>query len=447
MRARTMVQIFRAALVALVFVGLPACIAKAESATPDDTARFLAGLQPAPGSALSALTRDRTWQAHAERFNAAFGRVEEHQLKHIRAWSHGKLTAPSPVLFYFFSGPDFLYANAFFPDATTYVLAGLEPPGPIPDVVDMPRGAVGSALHALAGSLGSLMSNSFFITKQMRHQFAATRLSGTLPVLYAFLARSGKTIRDVSLIRLTQDGTVEAGNAPDVSAHAAHGAKIVFADENGREHTLYYFGTNIANDGFKQSGFARFCERLGSGDAFVKSASYLLHSGGFSDVRNFLLTHARTLLQDDTGVPLAYLDQSKWQLHPYGRYAGPISIFANRYQSGMSRLFSHAQPIDFGVGYTWRTPNLLAAVNTTAPAEVATTEPAEVAVPTPQPRESASDNVPTIIADEPGSERRGARRRQAEGSHEAQARHPVRIARVHRRQYAAPWSSWWPVWR
>src|SRR6516164_8607000 len=161
MRALTMVQIFRAALVSLVFVGLPACIAKAESATPDDTARFLAGLQPAPGSALSALAQDRTWQAHAERFNAAFGRVEEHQLKHIRAWSHGKLTAPSPVLFYFFSGPDFLYANAFFPDATTYVLAGLEPPGPIPDVVDMPRGAVGSALHALAGSLGSLMSNSF----------------------------------------------------------------------------------------------------------------------------------------------------------------------------------------------------------------------------------------------------------------------------------------------
>ena len=442
-----MVQIFRAALVALAFVGLLTPIAKAESATPDDTARFLAGLRPTPGSPLSALTQDRTWQAHAERFNAAFRRVEEHQLNHIRGWSHAKMTAPSPVLFYFFSGPDFLYANAFFPDATTYVLAGLEPPGPIPDVVDMPRGAVGSALHALAGSLGSLMSNSFFITKQMRHQFAATRLSGTLPVLYAFLARSGKTIRDVSLIRLTQDGTVEAGNAPDVSAHAAHGAKIVFADENGREHTLYYFGTNIANDGFKQSGFARFCERLGSGDAFVKSASYLLHSGGFSDVRNFLLTHARTLLQDDTGVPLAYLDQSKWQLHPYGRYTDPISIFANHYQSGMAHLFSHAQPINFGIGYKWRTPNLLAAVNTIAPAEVTTTEPAAVAVPTPQAQESTSHTVPKILADEPASERRVATRRHAEGSHKGQAGHQVRTARAHQQQYAAPWSSWWPVWR
>ena len=237
---------------------------------------------------------------------------------------------------------------------------------------------------------------------------------------------------------------MEAGNAPSGSAYAAHGAKIVFADENGREHTLYYFGTNIANDGFRQSGLARFCERLGSGDAFVKSASYLLHGGGFSDVRNFLLTHARTLLQDDTGVPLANFDQSKWQLYPYGRYAGPISIFAHHYQSGMARLFSHAQPIDFGIGYKWRSPNLLAAVNTTAPAVVATTEPAAVAVVAPQVQGSASENVPNIIADEPASELRVVARRQAEGSHKAQATHKVRTARV---QHAAPWSFWWPVGR
>ena len=95
-------------------------------------------------------------------------------------------------------------------------------------------------------------------------------------------------------------------------------------------------------------------------------------------------------------MPLAYFEQSKWQLHPYGHYAGPISIFANRYQPGMARLFSHAQPIDFGIGYKWRTPNLLAAVNTTAPAEVATTEPAPAAVPTPQAQEFTSDNVPKI---------------------------------------------------
>ena len=130
---------------------------------------------------------------------------------------------------------------------------------------------------------------------------------------------------------------------------------------------------------------------------------------------------------------LAYLDQSKWQLHSYGRYVGPISIFAS-----MSRLFSHAQPIDFGIGYKWRTPNLLAAVNTTVSAEVAT-EPAAVAVAAPQAQGSTSENAPNILADEPASERR-----RAEGSHKAQVTNKVRTARV---QHAAPWSFWWPVRR
>jgi hypothetical protein len=53
-------------------------------------------LQPAPGSALSALTQDRTWQAHAERFNVAFGRVKEHQLKHIRGLGARKADGAEP---------------------------------------------------------------------------------------------------------------------------------------------------------------------------------------------------------------------------------------------------------------------------------------------------------------------------------------------------------------
>ena len=35
-------------------------------------------------------------------------------------------------MFYMFSGPDFLYANAFFPNASTYILCGIEPVGPVP---------------------------------------------------------------------------------------------------------------------------------------------------------------------------------------------------------------------------------------------------------------------------------------------------------------------------
>ena len=36
-----------------------------------------------------------------------------------------------------FSGPDFLYATSFFPNASTYVLAGLEPTGDIPQLTNL----------------------------------------------------------------------------------------------------------------------------------------------------------------------------------------------------------------------------------------------------------------------------------------------------------------------
>ena len=60
-----------AALVCLLALSIAPAVA-AENATPNDTARFLAGLPPAPESPLAALTRDPGWQHHAAYFNSVF---------------------------------------------------------------------------------------------------------------------------------------------------------------------------------------------------------------------------------------------------------------------------------------------------------------------------------------------------------------------------------------
>jgi hypothetical protein len=126
---RTLRKAGIAAFVANGIILAAAYPARAQTASADDTARFLAGMPPSSASPFTPLTQDRAWQQHARYFNSAFGNVDKNQFAKIHAWSSAKLTAPSPVLFYMFSGPDFLYANAFFPNATTYVMAGLEPVG------------------------------------------------------------------------------------------------------------------------------------------------------------------------------------------------------------------------------------------------------------------------------------------------------------------------------
>jgi hypothetical protein len=341
--------------------------ASAEVVTADDTARFLAGMQPSVNSPLAPLTSAPAWQRHARFFDNAFAELERHQLSKIHAWTDANLAAPRPTMFYMFSGPDFIYADAFYSKATTYVLGALEPTGPMPDLTRLPRGDVGPALSYVEQSLSSVLSFSFFITKKMKVDLHVGEISGTLPILYVFLARTGKTIRDVRLISLDASGGVH-GATENAGPNAVRGALITFAGSDGAERKLYYFSTDLSNSSARASGFLRFCTLLAPGNSLVKSASYLMHAGNFSVVRDWLLANSSTIIQDDSGIPLASFDARKWRFFPFGRYEGPIAEFPGRYQESYAALFERAQPLDFGIGYRWRTheSNLLLSVKVAA---------------------------------------------------------------------------------
>ncbi len=361
----SMPKMLTAAAMAVALVMSAAPVRSAETPSADDTAHFLAGLPPAPNSPLAALTKNPFWQQHARYFDSIFAREDSTTLSKVRAFSRQQLTDKHDTMLYMFSGPDFLYATSFFPNASTYVLAGLEPVGDIPQLTSLSHAAVDGSLRNLETSLGSLLSYSFFITRNMKTQLHEGPVYGTLPVLYVFLARTGKTIHDVSFVALDAEGNFlsadESGGASignkaprQLARSAAQGVKIVFSDGSGPTQTLYYFSTNLADGSVERSGFLAFCGKLGPADSFIKSASYLLHTGGFNRIRSFLLNHSATILQDDSGIPLGYFDPTKWRLQPFGRYVGPLNIFGSAYQGSMAELFRRATPIDFGIGYRWR---------------------------------------------------------------------------------------------
>jgi hypothetical protein len=359
----TVPKLIASALLAAILALTTAPAQSADTATPDDTARFLAGLPPSPDSALAALTKSPAWAQHARFFNSIFDKEDTNTLGKVRAFAAARLTESHPTMLYMFSGPDFLYATSFFPRATTYVLSGLEPVGDIPQLTDLSRGSVDQTLHNLESSLYTILNLSFFITKNMQAQLSEGPVYGTLPILYVFLARTGKTIHEASFVRIDSDGNFISPDEPaatgpgkrNVAENATSGVKIVFSDGSGPMQTLYYFSTNLEDDGVKRSGFLAFCAKLGVADSFIKSASYLLHSGGFTKVRDFLLDHSATILQDDSGIPVVHFDAKKWHLQPFGRYLGPISIFPGDYQPRLAELFrKDAIPLDFGIGYRWQ---------------------------------------------------------------------------------------------
>jgi hypothetical protein len=377
-----LLKITAAAATLLLALAIPA---RAAEVTVDDTARFLAGMQPSADSPLMPLTRDPAWQHHAKFFDTAFAQLDQHQLSRIHAWADANLAAPRPTMFYMFSGPDFLYADAFYSKATTYVLAALEPPGAVPDLTKLSHGSIESGLANVEHSLSSILSFSFFITKHMKVDLHASQINGALPIIYVFMARSGKTLKSVEAVGLDDKGTLLTG--ADAGRAVTHGARIIFAGGDGVEKTLYYFSTDLSNSGVKASGFLKFCDTLAPGNSLIKSASYLLHAGNFSAVRDWLLANSTSIVQDDSGIPLADYSARKWRFFPFGRYAGPISEFAGRYQQQYAELFTRAQPIDFGIGYRWRSheSNLLLSVRTAAD-EPATAETTSVAEPVSAPK-------------------------------------------------------------
>jgi len=348
-----------AAVLMMLMLALSAAHApSSEAPTANDTARFLAGLPPSSSSPLVALTKDPAWLSHARHFDSVFASEENANLSKVRQFSKEYLTDKQDTMLYMFSGPDFLYATSFFPNASTYVLVGLEPVGAIPDLTRLSPWVIDGELRNLEVSMRSLFNYSFFITQNMKTQLREGPVYGTLPILYVFLARTGKTVHELNLVNLDEQGDLQTADAsaPNHVAPrgAAPGVRIVFSDGTGSKQTLYYFSTNLADGSFERSGFSAFLAKLGPADSLIKSASYLLHKPHFSGVRKLLLDRSATIVQDDSGIPLTYLETKRWRLRAFGHYAGPISMFAGFYQPRMAALFQGANPIEFGIGYRWR---------------------------------------------------------------------------------------------
>jgi hypothetical protein len=322
---------------------------------PNDTARFLAGMPISANSPLAPLTRDPAWQEHSGYFEKAFAKLYTKQLLKLHTLQDAYLPEtkePVPVAFYMFSGPDFLYVDQFFPNASVYILCGKESMGPPPDPLRIAD--LGSALGNLENAMKSSLATSYFITQEMKVDLQQQHLNGTLPILYVFLARADKTINEVSFISLDSGGGVRQ-SAP--GRGGTPGVRINYTDNHsGRHQTLFYFTTDISDGGIGSNpGFMNFCSHYGVGNSFLKSSSYLMFEEGFNRVRNFILDHSNIIVQDDSGIPMSHFNRGKWNLRLFGTYQGPIELFKQHYQPQLRELFEQTNPppLTIGFGYQW----------------------------------------------------------------------------------------------
>ena len=325
-----------------------------QSVTLHDTARMLAGMPASGGSgALASARSSSAWREHQERMDGLFSDYAWRHQQPIQSWAAremGDLQGAGSV-FYPFSGPDFLFADAFFPRTETFVLCGLEPAEPLPDLGTLSGSDLAAGLSGLRTALNHIMQFSYFITKDMRNDLQATRFRGVLPVILVFMARQGHTVESVDAIRLDAGGNAVLANGN------ATGLLIRGRSPRGGLKRVFYFKQDLSNASMNSSmPLARFVAQLGSAPAFTKSASYLMHEDSFSNIRSFLLSQSRAIVQDPSGVPYRHLLGSGMDVSLYGNYQGTLDIFKSANQPDLIAAYQSArgaQPLSFGIGYLY----------------------------------------------------------------------------------------------
>lgn len=352
-----------------------------EDAKFNDLAQFIAGNEGSESSYLKSLESGDSWKSYRNSLDALWAKTNA-KLPTIKDWSKRELSdinTDGGTLFYPFSGADFLHADLFFPDHDHIAMIALEPIGTFPNIEQMDKDkSLDIYLGRLKKSMNAILGLSFFRTIAMADDFKS-ELDGTLHVLMHFMARTNHEVLFQEPVAILPNGDLST-DISNVSDSTYIGNRYYFRRKGEEKvRTLTYFAVNIQNSPYVSRGgliakgletrtdLVAYFKKLNIKSTYLKSASYLMHRPSFSIIRNLILNESEHLLQDDSGIPLQYFDESKWNLTFYGNYTAPISLFSERHQPDLREAYEKKEKtvkdLPFGIGYQYRsgTSNLMRA--------------------------------------------------------------------------------------
>ncbi len=327
-------------------------------------ANYLAGKK---SNKYQKLQKKSYYKNYVKKINQSWTPTTAQNLKKIIDWQlkyFKQSLNDTSTLFYPFSGPDFLYAQAFFPKAKNYVLVGLESPGKLPNILNMNDESRIHYLTSLLKSLRYIDKAGYFTTKQMLNDFTDSTLNGIIHLLLFYFSKTGYTITEISSVEINEFGKINNKKNFQVADIHPNGLSIKFyrkSIENTK--TLYYFPFDLSDDNLKDyPEFLLFLNRFGKKNTFIKSASYLLFQDEFRIIRTLILKQSKIILQDDSGIPFNILKKSGYGIRLFGNYTRTIKVFSNNYQADLQKELEKNKiaDLDFKIGYnSWQNETVL----------------------------------------------------------------------------------------
>lgn len=345
----------------------PACKVQGPVENWNATAQLIAGVSNTQYQTNFTEEQNTAWSDYSKTAARDWRSLKYRYVDRITAWRAKNIPTTTTIntVFYPFSGPDATNPLAFFPDAKDFTLVGLEPVGCVPSNAS---DFAPEYWPALRKGWQSAVALGFFKTEDMEHDLAEGSAGGVLPVLLFLIARAGNTIVDVTPTAINGNGTLVTPS-PAVKTET-NGVVIQFRatqqPSNGKgkavppaqTRTLRYFALNLTNTRLKRKpGTTKYLNDLPFTATLVKSASYLMHKRYFSEIRTTILAKSAVVIEDDSGIPYHYFDQTMWDVHLFGAYDKPIDLFKNWVQDDLKAAYDakqNVQPLDFGISYKFR---------------------------------------------------------------------------------------------
>jgi len=319
-----------------------------------DYARFLAA-KPCLSKRFIALQQKPYYAKHIAATKKIWGHINDTTIAKIMTFNVGKNLiedSDTQTCFYPFGGPDFLYANVFYPNASDYVLMGLEKPGTVVDITKKSETEVQLLLEHLNESMLYLNKSGYFVTAHMSKDFSKSLMNGTIhPVLYFAASRN-------YLIKQLRYGFIDS-KGDFVENKNQNGYyktwDLILTDSTGKDKHVYYISANIADFKISKSPyFVSFVKKMGEHNTFIKSASYIPAHKNFSIVRNLML-ESNKIIQDDTGIPHKILnDPTKWDYTFWGTYTMTIKDLSWGFQPDLKEAVKNhpnGKKLPFRISY------------------------------------------------------------------------------------------------
>ena len=254
-------------------------------------------------------------------FNEMVNSYQQKFISKMSTWSSAHLSnADYQTAFYPFSGPDVVTVMSIYPKANYYVLVADQ----VPEYafINSPEKLSNASQAFECQMLSNFSRRGYYLTNDLIGK------NGPKPrfiklLIYNF-AFAGAKINEVKVLTISPDGMI----IPQTKDTPAHGVRFIVETKDGRAVTVDYLSANISDSGLEKQGHVvKAFERKSSQVVLIKSASHLLQNSYFSTMKNVLISNAKWITQDETGLDIVPYSEN-YNLQLFGRFIAPNTLWA-----------------------------------------------------------------------------------------------------------------------